>query len=239
MATIIKLTLFKKEKAKLKIFWTKILLFLLTKIKYYSIIKVEKGGKIMIYGCYTFKELQEKYGWTCTQGEIQKQITYARNRGVLIEKAFKQGKTYFKILNDNNPPEEEWETYVNDPYFEVTKGGMVRTSTDKKIVSTKNTDGYLTVTSSNPNNYGKTYRVHRMIMETFNPIENCENYYVDHINGIRSDDRLENLRWVTSRQNSKYRDENYEKMNKNYQKMIEKFGYIRVNEIFEMFLNEK
>ena len=153
MATITKLTLFKKEKAKLKIFWTKILLFLLTKIKYYSIIKVEKGGKIMIYGCYTFKELQEKYGWTCTQGEIQKQITYARNRGVLIEKAFKQGKTYFKILNDNNPPEEEWETYVNDPYFEVTKGGMVRTSTDKKIVSTKNTDGYLTVTSSNPNNY--------------------------------------------------------------------------------------
>ena len=78
-----------------------------------------------------------------------------------------------------------------------------------------------------------------MVMETVSPIKNCENFYVDHINGVRADNRIENLRWVTSRQNSQYRDENYEKMNKNYQKMIEKFGYIKVNEIFEMFLNEK
>ena len=31
-------------------------------------------------------------------------------------------------------------------------------------------------------------------METFNPVDDMNSLYVDHINGIRTDNRLENLR---------------------------------------------
>ena len=190
----------------------------------------------MIYGCYTFKELQEKYGWTCTQGEIQKQITYARNRGVLIEKAFKQGKTYF-YLKENTIEQEEWKLYPKDNYFEVSKNGKVRTSKDKKIVGSVSSNGYIVVTNQTikPTQY---YRVNRMVLETFQPIENSELFIADHINGIKSDNSLNNLRWLTQRQNCEERDENYAKLNQNYQKMIEKYGYFGLNAIFEAILNE-
>lgn len=47
-------------------------------------------------------------------------------------------------------------------------------------------------------------RVHRLVAQTFipNPLNKRE---VDHINFIRDDNRVSNLRWVTSRENQHYK----------------------------------
>ena len=60
-------------------------------------------------------------------------------------------------------------------------------------------EGYLIV-SLNKNTKTKIKFVHRLIAEAFIP--NPENKpEIDHINGIRDDNRIENLRWVTRKEN--------------------------------------
>lgn len=60
-----------------------------------------------------------------------------------------------------------------------------------------NANGYLQITINK-----KSYKAHRIIYETF-----CgsipENYVIDHINTIRNDNRLENLRCVTVEENNR------------------------------------
>lgn len=64
----------------------------------------------------------------------------------------------------------------------------------------KTTDGYHRVTLCK-NKEREYCRVHRLVAEAF--IDNPENKpFIDHINTIRTDNRVENLRWVTRRENN-------------------------------------
>lgn len=45
---------------------------------------------------------------------------------------------------------------------------------------------------------------HRLVLENFNPVENMNNLVVNHINGIKLDNRLNNLEWLTVKENNEH-----------------------------------
>lgn len=66
----------------------------------------------------------------------------------------------------------------------------------------KDRDGYYRM-SLYKNGYSKNYGVHRIVAQCF--IDNPNNYpCIDHINGVRDDNRVENLRWCTNKQNANF-----------------------------------
>lgn len=108
---------------------------------------------------------------------------------------------------------EIWKPVVGfDGLYEVSNLGSVRSlcryvngfngkklKKGKKLKTTINIQGYCVVDICYKNKR-KQYRVHRLVAEAFIP--NPENKpYIDHINTIRSDNRVENLRWVTAQEN--------------------------------------
>lgn len=106
--------------------------------------------------------------------------------------------------------EEVWKIIEEYPDYEVSNLGRVKSHKRKKdLILSQNaySNGYLFVILSNENGQ-HSESVHRLVLKTFNPTENMENLQVNHINCNRTDNRLENLEWMSASDNRKYRDKN-------------------------------
>ena len=101
---------------------------------------------------------------------------------------------------------ESWLPIVGyDGKYEVSDFGRVKSFArykDGRIMKlTIDKDGYITVNLCN--NGVKILKVHRLVLQTFLPIEEIKE--VNHKNHIKSDNRLENLEWCNHSENQRFR----------------------------------
>ena len=98
-----------------------------------------------------------------------------------------------------------WKKYFyenKETCYSISDSGEVRKDTTGYILSQSSQQDYKFVTLLIDGKQ-KRMRVHRLVAETF--IDNPENKpYVNHINGKKDDNNVENLEWVTPSENTQH-----------------------------------
>jgi hypothetical protein len=97
--------------------------------------------------------------------------------------------------------EEIWKTIEEFPDYQVSNLGRVKGGRWGNIFKgVYDKDNYKRISIYDVNKKQKTKAIHRLVATTFisNPLNKpC----VDHINRIKDDNRIDNLRWVTHKEN--------------------------------------
>lgn len=113
------------------------------------------------------------------------------------------------------------EKHIFNNNYIIYSNGTIYSVRNKKFLKPQlNSSGYMIIKL-----YGKFYQFHRIISEAFIP--NPNNFSdINHINGNKSDNRLENLEWCNRRHNinhfynSKFPGSCFDKTKKKYKSQI-------------------
>lgn len=100
---------------------------------------------------------------------------------------------------------EVWKKAKGYSNYEVSNFGRLKTFNWKGskreaiLKPAPDKSGYLRTVLKGDNGVSKTIKVHRVVLNTFKPTDKI--LEVNHINGIKNDNRVENLEWCTRKEN--------------------------------------
>jgi hypothetical protein len=97
---------------------------------------------------------------------------------------------------------EEWRVIENTLNYEISNCGEVRNKTTKKILKSQLLSGYLCITLKT-NNKKTLSKIHRLVATQF-LICPDETYVVNHKDGNKTNNHVENLEWISQSENVKH-----------------------------------
>ena len=111
--------------------------------------------------------------------------------------------------------------YVVSNWGRVKSLGNDKSRKEKILRPQKDGGGYLFVYLCR-NGEPKMYKVHRLVLMTFNPCENMKSLQVNHIDEDKTNNHLSNLEWVTPKDNQNHgtRNKRISEKNTNGKKSI-------------------
>ena len=97
--------------------------------------------------------------------------------------------------------EEVWKTIISSEGYQISSLGQVKNVISGKILKTCFDGGGYLIVSLRKNGVKKTCKIHRLVGLHFIP--NPDNKpLIDHKNRIKTDNRIDNLRWATTFENN-------------------------------------
>lgn len=111
---------------------------------------------------------------------------------------------------------EEWKDIKGyEGFYQISNFGRVKSLyfNREKILKLSSSRGYLHITLHLRGEV-KTEPIHRLVMETFNPINNMNNYDVNHKDEDKTNNRIDNLEWMIHKGNCNYGNRNKKVSNK-------------------------
>ena len=123
-------------------------------------------------------------------------ITQSEN----IRRTWERGRKHinkdinYYIIDPNK--EEYWVPIIGYENYDISNLGRVRTGKTKQILKPDNINYYLYVRLN-----GHKVSIHRLMLKTFQPIDNADEMQVNHIDGNKHNNQLDNLEWCTSNEN--------------------------------------
>ena len=113
---------------------------------------------------------------------------------------------YRDIKSAVHRSDEEWKPIIAIPnlqdwYYVSNYGRVYSRFTGLLIKSNISGTGYFGVILSTKNGNPIRMLVHRLVMITFKPIPNSHDFQVNHIDGNKANNNINNLEWVTRQEN--------------------------------------
>lgn len=96
----------------------------------------------------------------------------------------------------------QWKTINGYPNYEVSSTGLVKSVRYNRLLKgSKNDSGYEYVNLIH-NRIKKTTAIHKLVMEHFGPEKPSEQMIIDHKDGNKINNHIDNLEWVTIQENT-------------------------------------